>query len=280
MSVPLSVCWSVCFCLCGSQHNPCRGGLTTSQHCLCLNMYSLHFNTVYCYRLVGGGWEHDKHQHPFLHQGSRCTKSCCHFTPRWRPTPHCVQFVLRWHTPTSQLVLQRRSHSKKEKEEAQMEIQKKKWERGKEIDTGRDNQKLISAGGWHKQLSCRDWTKPCVWVWPGPASNSDCLLPCEWVWPVLGTDFDSWWLCGRVRSSEWGWPAGDSCCNAWGSCTLPQVRRRRTGTRGSARWRSSGGGVRRRGTWAGWSEDATEAPRCCDSAVSSRCFPSPLTPGG
>lgn len=31
------------------------------------------------------------------------------------------------------------------------------------------------------------------------------------------------------------------------------------------------------GTWVGWSEDATEAPRCFGSAASFRCSPSPQT---
>lgn len=50
--------------------------------------------------------------------------------------------------------------------------------------------------------------------------------------------------------------------------------------RGWGRLRRSGAVGRRQGTRGGWSVDATEAPRCFDSASSSLCSPSRRTLGG
>lgn len=130
---------------------------------------------------------------------------------------------------------------------------------------------------WDKLLGYSGWLTLCVWAWPGQGSNSDCLSPGEWAWPGQGRGFDWRWLCERVSNTE---PAGDSRGSEWGSRTPPKVRRSRTGMRGQGRWRRSGAAGRRRGTWGGWSGDATGAPRCSCSASSSRCSPSRRTRGG
>lgn len=233
---------------------PMQGVFTTCAISVLLSysIYSLHFKTLYLYKLSFG------RLHPF-------PTAACYFM--------CVVFHMMDTTICGRLTLRicnlclsslssddwrpqplffsntyfRAIHIQKERRREENEGKVTGWAR-KRTARERERCEIISAKSWDKRLSYSDWLTLCVWVWPAQGSNSDCSPPCEWVWLVPGRDFDWWQLCGTGRSIE---PAVYSRGSEWGSRTLLQVRRRRIGMRGPGRWRRSGAVGRRPGTWGG-----------------------------